>query len=392
MKRAIALVCLAFCIGSLGNALAHRFPDSYNMVVNQIVPGACGFNSSPCIVQSLETVPVGYGSLPSCTSSLRGTIKMTTDAGYRYCDTTWLALTGSGSSGGIGPYSPLDAGYTLVGEQGMTGPKIIYADAGSTVYALYLSKGQDMSGGTQGIGICFAGNAVTPNGANCSDATSRDNYLFLSSDVRLHMKDYLVNDNTGYIEWRGYIASINSYVQANSYLRTIGTSTGSLPSCAAGTAGALEYDTSETRMKYCNGSSWLPVLSSYYRVWSSACPSGDSCQNVETDWIGSMESTSADSSSVGSRITCSWGTAGSSGGSAVVQIRDPSGGVLCECTLTTCNAAAHTAYSCTCSGALVSGRKYNLRWSAPDDGGTSCGVNVPVESLCNVETLYTTSP
>ncbi len=382
MKR--LSVFLGFVVG-----FALLFAVGIHGASAQPVPGQCGSNSNPCNVVSLKTAPVGYGALPACTAQLRGTVEMTTDAGYRYCDSSWLALSGSGSGGaGIGPFSPLDAGYTLVGVQGMTGPKIIYADAGSTVYALYLSKGQDMSGGTQGIGICFAGKAITPNGQVCSDATSRSGYIYYGSDTITHFKDYVVNDNTGYLEWRGHVSSINDYMQASTYLRSVGAGTASLATCAAGIKGALETDTDTSQMKFCNGSAWAPLLTSEYRVWSSQCLSGDSCQNVETDWIGGFESTNSDSNAAGSRITCSWATAGSSSGSAVVQIRDPTGGVLCECTLGACNAAAHTSYTCTCSGALVSGRKYNLRWSAPDDGGTSCGVNVPVNTLCNVATLY----
>lgn len=67
----------------------------------QPVPGSCGSNSNPCSVVSLKTAPVGYGALPACTTQLRGTVEMTLDAGYRYCDGTWLAFgSGSGGSGG----------------------------------------------------------------------------------------------------------------------------------------------------------------------------------------------------------------------------------------------------------------------------------------------------
>lgn len=62
-------------------------------------PGACGPTSNPCKVKSLQTAPVGFGSLPTCDARRRATIQGTTDAGYRACDNgVWGPLGGGGQT------------------------------------------------------------------------------------------------------------------------------------------------------------------------------------------------------------------------------------------------------------------------------------------------------
>lgn len=204
---------------------------------------------------------------------------------YRCASTGWAELGGTGGS--VTGSSPIvvtggtaisvinagtnDAGVVNVGVQNFGGPKAIVFDGGSDAYALYLMKGQDMSGGTQSIGICFGGTLSDTTGVACSDPTSRQQYITAGSDTYLHILSSFRNDVSGTFTWSGAINSNGTYntsVSSGQAFASSGTNsysilglstTGGLVASSGTTNGGVTYNLDAGRLMTNTGASWRGV-------------------------------------------------------------------------------------------------------------------------------------
>lgn len=175
--------------------------------------------------------------------------------------------------------------------------------------------------------------------------------------------------------WAPSILSTSSDITAASYLRSTGVAFASFPTCNGGIAGALEYDTTNSCVRACNGSAWgscLQPSSFINNYWSGVC-FGTCSEDV--NMTGGIYSQGGSTD----RMVCSWGTAGSGGSTGVeAEIYDvTAGSAICSCNVGACNIAANTATACTCTGTYVSGNRYTTRLR----GSTDCAVN-PGNIVC----------
>jgi hypothetical protein len=143
-------------------------------------------------------------------------------------------------------------------------------------------------------------------------------------------------------------------MKATTYLQTVGAATGSLAACAAGTAGALEYDTTTRSVKRCDGTSWHTIgehngmLSGYQPVVAVA---------AAITITGIRFTSNATLTRLGATNTI----AGTGAGSVTVSVRDvTSATTLCTKTIA-CTAAAGATTSGSCTGNIAATDDVELR-------------------------------
>jgi hypothetical protein len=169
-------------------------------------------------------------------------------------------------------------------------------------------------------------------------------------------------------------------VTATTFLKSIGVASGSLPTCNAGAAGSLEYDTTLTCFRICNGTAWSVCVqpASYINnYWSTTC-FGVCGEDVNMQGgIRSLGGTT-------NRVVCSWGTAGTGGSTGVVvKIRDVTAASnLCTCTIGACTIAAGTPTVCTCTATYTLNNIVSMQL----DGTTDCAGN-PSNIVCTAMVL-----
>jgi hypothetical protein len=150
----------------------------------------------------------------------------------------------------------------------------------------------------------------------------------------------------------------------NGYLRFTGVATGSLPTCNAGAAGSIHYDTTTTTVKWCNGSTWQSFgTSSADTTTGSYFATCTTCADA-TVFRGAFR---PDTARTAQKITCTAGTAGTGGTTgttiAVRNLSDGTDTVSCAIPCTT----GTTGASCTLTPtALASDKNHGLRISAED--------------------------
>lgn len=186
-----------------------------------------------------------------------------------------------------------------------------------------------------------------------------------------------------------------TFVQATTYVRSVGVATGSLPTCNAGAAGSCEYDTTVSRWACCDtrtasGYTWRYLITSdtgtsiKTRVsFQSNLATIPSTEGANYNGVWQMDVGAASDQSVTCQsITCQIGAGGAGvlGGATtgvVMQLWDGSTGAeVGTATLGTgfCNAAAGTVTTATCSGTLGgTNRWFTVRMKNTTDCGTNPG-------------------
>lgn len=193
-------------------------------------------------------------------------------------------------------------------------------------------------------------------------------------DLGTGASDYLRSDGTNVI-----VASPALGIEGATGIDFTGVATASLPACAAGTAGAVQYDTTTTTVKYCNGSAWTEFgTSSQTRVGSFFAQSDETDTAPENaNFRGAFYATGTLSVV---RVACNWVTAGTGGTTGVVvRIVDSTPTEICSCTLGACTTAALSMMNCECSGSLTTNTNYTVQLKDTTD----CTAN-PIEVSCNV--------
>lgn len=175
--------------------------------------------------------------------------------------------------------------------------------------------------------------------------------------------------------WSPTVLTTSGDITAATYLRTTGVALASFPTCNGGLAGAMEYDTTNSCVRVCNGSGWgscLQPSSFINNYWSSVC--FGACSE-DVNFTGGIRSQGGSMT----RMVCAWGTTGSGGSTGVeVNVYDvTAAGAICSCVVGACNIAANTPTVCTCSGTYVSGNIYTMQLR----GTTDCAVN-PQNIVC----------
>lgn len=201
---------------------------------------------------------------------------------------------------------------------------------------------------------------------------------------------------TGYVTAIGSITSASGghitsadYTSTATYFKSTGVATGSLPTCNAGQAGSLEWDTTRLEWARCNGATWsrvfttqtsIPFTSSHY-CGTGVCSNSTAFGSPTnfTPW----DADSALSLIATQRVACNWGTAGVGGTTGVVvQVWDlTTASEVCSCTVGACTAAASADLSCVCGPIIIGTPSHNftVRLKSTTDCATnpqfvSCGV------------------
>ena len=162
--------------------------------------------------------------------------------------------------------------------------------------------------------------------------------------------------------------------------RMVGVATASLPACAAGIAGTIQYDTTDAVVKFCNGSSWLAIgygtNGNYYSNFAAYCDASPCAEG--TTFLGAY---TPPAEVTAHNVTCVWGTAGTAGTTGVVAaLWDDTGNAeVCTCTLGACTASANESLTCACASSMTPTKRYSVRLSATTD----CDVN-PSNIMCSV--------
>lgn len=243
---------------------------------------------------------------------------------------------------------------------------VLTVDAGVTFTTGVVSIGTAAGGSVFTIG----GSTVIRGGAGYSTMNDSTGTTLAYSTGTVLLQDNVTNAFTGPVTG-------TSTLTATTYLRTIGVATGSLPTCNAGTAGALEYDTTETCVKYCNGTAWsicpLTTAAAINYQWSNVC-FGICSEDV--NFTGGMRTTGAGAVDT---IVCAWGTAAVGAGNVVVKIRNITAAAdVCTCAVIDCAVAANTPTACACSGTFLNGNVYSMQLTS----GTTCATTNPANIVC----------
>lgn len=283
---------------------------------------------------------------------------------------------------------------------------VVVRDAGSAQFPLYVVKGQDMSSGTQSVGICMGG-AVSIDGTSCTAPDNRYQYVVAHSDARLHVRSDIANDSLGTLDWLGSVvasAALESELvgatgpafkgSGTSAYGIMGTGTiAALPASSGTTTGAHTFVTDAGRPAYNQGTGWyyyagLSDLRDRDYLWTASCHAGITvgCANEDSAWNAGHIPVSSNVT-VGN-ITCGWevdGVNGAGSGAAVVGIYRTSGtpAYVCSCTYggTSCDDGPNAPLTCNgCSGTtLVAGDTYVMRWHTDSDCTT-----MPTVTTCNI--------
>lgn len=185
-----------------------------------------------------------------------------------------------------------------------------------------------------------------------------------------------------FVEYYDSSAALISAVSYQGAQRLGKVATASLETSAASTEGSIVWDTTADCVKQNNGSAWSACLSTaagaINNYWSTTC--FGTCSSEDTNFTGGIYSLGG----AVTRMTCSWGTAGTGGSTGVVvKVRNVTGGSdLCTCTVGACTIAANTPTACTCAGTFTAGSLYTMQL----DATTDCAGN-PANIVCTASVV-----
>lgn len=163
----------------------------------------------------------------------------------------------------------------------------------------------------------------------------------------------------------------------------------SFPSCTAGLAGRLIYDSTNAAWRYCDGAgTWLFVLNgstsaASVDVYSWSAQQGTGGETVNANWLGPYRTGNTGSSLRGA--VCNWQATGTGGTTGVtLQVYNVTDSVaLCSLGSVSCTTGARVPFTLGgCSGTAVAANKtYVVRVSASD-----CTTQ-PTGTVCSIEGL-----
>lgn len=197
-----------------------------------------------CQATSFYPTCQASSTFPTCNTSQRGRIRCALtafDGGttcQAFCDgTSWACVASGGSSGtdtctGVGPCLIGGGGIRTDGGVAASGD----IETRSSLYA------RETSGGSEHIRLVVSGaNHYFDNGSGT---------MFVCSSVTgVCVYAYAISANTS--------LTAGSFVQAATFLKSVGVATASLPTCNAGAAGQIETDTDLDRPKFCDGAQYV---------------------------------------------------------------------------------------------------------------------------------------
>lgn len=167
-----------------------------------------------------------------------------------------------------------------------------------------------------------------------------------------------------------------------------GVAFGSFPSCAAGTAGHLLYDSTNLTWRQCDGTRWQAVQSNAnftaYYLGGPALHDG----TLASTFLGASSPTGVLSGQTFSQITCNYATAGTGGTTTFLKMRindttQGTGAVAatqCSCSMGTGSCStAFVPFSCACAG-VVNSKQLTVQIDPASDCTT-----YPSSIVCNVQ-------
>jgi len=296
----------------------------------------------------------------------------------------------SGKTVRCSPASPTDAGCVTADNQTFAGVKnfttMLVLDGGSG-FPLKVRSGICIASTALGVDNQ---SATCTNGASLTSPTSGQINLMGLFDLNSSGAYYttpLLTNTTYNAYGTGATAGLSFY--NGSYIDLAGVATGSLPTCNAGNAGVLQYDTTTGTYKWCNGTAFASMsgtVTATTNTWSTTC-FGVPCSGEAANFTGASRVT-VGTGTTQVALVCSWNVVGTGGTTGVVaRIRNNTDGTtLCTCTLGACTTAINTPLECNCSGTFTAAKIYTMQL----DSTTDCTTN-PGQIICTVATTTTSN-
>lgn len=374
------LLVLALLLSQTGTCKAgvNCQANSYRAVTSQPDAGAAFAASGNGYIQ---LTGVTAANKPLCNAARKGAlqfIRYTNDSGYEMCNgIEWIAAYGGSGGTSWGYATRTDAGVVSAFDQEFGGNKSfqgIILDAG-VAFPLKVRNAVCVANTDTDLGNTAActGHSISASGGSFRiGLVGAQEYLFNSGDI--------FNPRVYYAQGASTSPAFAS--TTGGYIDLVGVATGSLPTCNAGNAGIMQYDTTTNTYKWCNGSIWQSfsaVAAKSANLLTSVCFSATDCAEG-ANFVGA---TKLRDGANAFQVTCAWGAAGAGGATGVVvRLRNiTASSTLCTCTLGACNTAAATPLSCSCSGAMVADEEYALQL----DSTTDCSAgNNPGQIVCNL--------